>query len=91
MLAYKLGSEFAQSNKGVVVKGKNKYYLDGKKIDKKFPDSYQFSSMIEKKSEQCSKCKFYLMTKTGEEYCASWDANTRAEYWCKKWQKNQSK
>ena len=31
------------------------------------------------------------LTKTGEEYCAAWDANVRGEYWCHKSQKNQSK
>lgn len=91
IVAHNLGQEFASKNKGIVTKGKTRYYLDNTKIDKKLPDAYQFGVLLDEKPELCTNCKFYIITKTGEEYCAAWDANVKGDYWCKKWQKNQSK
>jgi hypothetical protein len=91
MLAYRLGEEFATKNKGVIKKGKKRYYLDGEEIDKKLPAKYQYGTMLDEKPSLCGNCKFYVKTNTGDEYCAQWDANVRKDYWCKKWQKNHSK
>ena len=86
ILAYKLGKEFALSNKGVIIKNNKRYYLNNKPIDKKLPENYSFGNTLDKPNEHCHNCKFYVESKTGD-YCAQWDALVRDEYWCKKWQK----
>ena len=86
ILAYNLGKEFALANKGVEIKEKDRYYLDGKKINKKLPNNYSYGKTLDNPNENCHNCKFYVETKTGN-YCAQWDADVREEYWCKKWQK----
>ena len=65
--------------------GENKFYLDGKKIDKNLPPAYSYGDTLNHKNKQCKNCKFYLETKSGD-YCSTWDAEVREEYWCKKWQ-----
>jgi len=82
LLAYNLGQEFALANKGIIKKGKKRYYLDNKLIDKKLPDNYSYGNTIDKPNEHCHNCKYYV-----DDYCAFWDADIRDEYWCKKWQK----
>ena len=91
MLAYKLGEEFASKNMGVIEDGKKRYYLDNEKIDKNLPTDYKFGTQLDENPSLCSNCKFYLLTKTGDEYCSQWDADVREDYWCKKWQKTLSK
>ena len=71
--------------------GKKRYYLDNEKIDKNLPTDYKFGTQLDENPSLCSNCKFYLLTKTGDEYCSQWDADVREDYWCKKWQKTLSK
>ena len=85
--AYEVGKLFSSENKGVLIEGDKRSYLDGKEIDEKLPPKYGLGDTLNHPGEECHNCKYYVETKTGD-YCAFWDAIVRHEYWCKKWRKN---
>jgi len=86
--AYNLGKKYADENRGIVKSddGKNLYYVESSEIvDKNLPPKYQYGDTLNHPNQLCNNCKFYLETKTGEEYCSFWDANVKGLYWCAKW------
>tara|TARA_R110002020_G_scaffold472472_1_gene700582 strand:+ start:9540 stop:9941 length:402 start_codon:yes stop_codon:yes gene_type:complete len=83
--AYKIGKIFASENRGIVLDGEIRLYPNKDLVDEKLPPKYQYGDTLNHKNQLCNNCKFYLVTKTGEEYCSFWDANVKEQYWCAKW------